>query len=154
MSGKKYTIGIDPGKQTGMAVYGRLSDQIEYAKTLDFFSVQDVCLAHYPPQEADVIIEDCQAWKAIYARHGGMDGARMRKLAQNVGQVKRETGLLIETFRRLGYNVVTEPPISKKWDAKTVERVTGYKGRTSQHVRDAIKLAFGVKSVREQQEAA
>lgn len=145
---KQYTIGIDPGTATGFAVYNRITNQIECAKTLDFFSVQDACISQYPPQEADIVIEDCRVWRSIYARHEGVDGRRMRKLAQNVGQVKRETGLLIESFKRLGYTVATEPPISQKWDAETVQRITGYKARTSQHARDAMKLCFGVKNLR------
>lgn len=142
---KQYTIGIDPGSATGFAVYNRTTNKIDRAETLDFWSAFDACLA-YLPEMVDIIVEDCSLNKP---RFRTKDGAGVQdRMSRNVGMVQRESVLLIQGLRRKGYNVHGERPQSEKWDAATAERITGYRQRTSQHVRDALKLCFGVKSLR------
>lgn len=151
--GKRYTMGIDPGVATGVCLYDRQERKIVLAETLDFHGTIDLCRKDYPPDTVDIIIEDCRAHRSLYARYDAKGGMKLRRIAQNVGQVKRETGLLIESLRRLGYTVVTEVPISHKWDSETLRRITGWTKRTSQHARDAVKLAYGVHRVRVQEVA-
>lgn len=149
---KQYTIGIDPGAHCGIAVYSRALRQIIRAETLDFWSAFDLCIAEYPPETCDVIVEDCSKNKPRF-RHKEGFGVQDR-MSRNVGAVQRESVLLIDGLRRRGYNVIAERPQSAKWDAETVKRVTGWSKRTSAHCRDAIKLCFGVQSVRVIKEAA
>jgi hypothetical protein len=146
---KQYTIGIDPGTSTGIAVFDRNSRQIVRAETLDFWAAYDLCLAEYPPAICDLIIEDCSKNKVqVYARLNAYRGSRV---AANVGGVKRESQLLIDGLRRRGYNVVAIRPQGSKWDTETVKRITGWNRRVSEHARDAIRLCFGVTNVRAQE---
>lgn len=145
MSELRYTIGIDPGTRTGLAIYDRQLDAIVYGQTLTFWKVFDV-LKKYGPDEAEVIVEDCSMNKPRF-RH--KEGFRIQdRMSRNVGSVQRESVLIIEGIERLGYRVLGIKPTSGKWDDRTCKRVTRWMERTSQHVRDAIKLCYGVKQLR------
>jgi hypothetical protein len=144
MSKPRYAIGLDPGRSTGVAIYDREADAIIHGETLDFWRVFDL-LANYPPDVAEVIAEDCSLNKPTF-RHKAGAGVQDR-MARNVGAVQRESVLLIEGLRRLGYNVLAVRPQSSKWDDAMCRRVTGWNRRTSQHVRDAIKLCFKANAI-------
>ena len=66
----------------------------------------------------------------------------MGKIGQNVGSVRAEGKLLCMGLRDLGYEVVQVSPMGKI-DAAGFSSLTGYRGRTNQHERDAGLLAFG-----------
>lgn len=144
---KTYTIGIDPGSSTGFAIWHRTERRIAGALTTDFWGVFEA-LAEYPPDVADIIVEDASLNNPTFRQKG--TGHYQDRLARNVGFVQRESQLLIEGLRRAGYTVIAVRPQSAKWDAATCARFTGFNGRISQHARDAIKLCFGVNHVREE----
>lgn len=143
---KQFTIGIDPGASTGFAVWDRRVKAITDAATLDFWTIIDRIAEYYPPESCDLIIEDASLNKPRF-RHKAGTGVQDR-MSRNVGQVQRESVLLIEGLRRKGYNVIAVRPQSAKWDAEQCKRYAGYDKRCSQHARDAIKLCAGVNDVR------
>jgi hypothetical protein len=145
---RQYTIGIDPGTHTGVAVYHRPTERIVDACTVDFSRALEFVEQNYKPDECDLIIEDASLNKPTF-RKGKSDRAQDR-MARNVGMVQRESRLLIAEFRRRGYRVLAVRPTSGKWNADVTKRVTGYAQRCSQHARDAIALCWGVKVVREE----
>jgi hypothetical protein len=133
----KTKIGIDPGKQTGIAIMrdGKLSMMY----TTDFWKCHDeiVCM---PSCEVEIHIEDTNDLPVFHdAPNMDVKGA----IGKRVGGVCREANLLIERFRSLGYTVVVHNnKKSPKLDAKQFARLTGWKWRTSQHSRDAAMLVI------------
>lgn len=145
---KRYTIGIDPGRSTGFAVYDRETNKILCAQSLTFWDLFKI-LPCYPPRVADVIVEDARLNKPTFREHGDIGARKREKISRNVGSVQAESRLIIEGLQLLGYNVLPIRPAGEKWDAETVARITGYTHRTNEHARDAIRLCYGVKSLRE-----
>lgn len=144
-------IGIDGGKQTGVAIWGGEPKQL-LVRTVTFWGCVDLVRAVLDFKEIPnlglkvvgltIVIEDVTKNKPTFRRRGQREGV-IDRMAQNVGSVKRETELLIERFEQWGLTVKRVPP-SKKLSAATFKRWTGYTGRTSQHARDAAMLVWGM----------
>lgn len=64
--------------------------------------------------------------------------------AQRVGRNKEQTHLLLEWLDRKGFEVVEMRPHLPKMDSKQFNELTGWTGRTNEHVRDAARLVYGL----------
>lgn len=127
-------IGIDPGKNTGLAEY---DGSWCVFKTTFWGAVDEVLF--FAPEETAVIVE---LPRSKHVWHGkGQNSKAMARTGVNVGSVVREAELLAERFIAFGYTVVTVHPKGKT-TASHVKALTGYEGRTNQHTRDAIMLAW------------
>jgi hypothetical protein len=61
------------------------------------------------------------------------------------GSVKRDCAIWEDFCRDLGIDYIPVPPQAglTKWPADYFNKVTGWKGRTSDHARDAALLVYG-----------
>ena len=140
----KVLIGIDPGKYTGLAVIinGKLD-----LWTIDFWTTIEQLHQHHNIYGDDlrVYIEDPNPNKPVFFRKGTKSKV-MHNIAQKVGSNKREASLLIEYCRLNGIKVFPQVPKKgsmTKLKADYFKRLTGCKGRSSEHARDAAMLIFG-----------
>jgi len=138
-------IGIDPGAFTGFAA---LDEKGWTLKTMDFFAVLDyVRLRHeyemLVKSRAVFIIETAKSLP-IYAKRSKATLGAMLSTARDIGGNNRESELMIHGIRRLGFEVIEYVPSndSPKWDAKTCAQITGYTGKTNEHVRDAMRFVW------------
>lgn len=145
---KRYTLGIDPGRSTGFAIFDRQTNEIVHAGTVNFWQLFREILVCFPPNVADVVVEDARLNNPTFREHGDIGAGKREKISRNVGSVQAESRLIIEGLQLLGYDVLPIRPAGEKWDAQTVARITGYTHRTSGHARDAIRFCYGVKSIR------
>ena len=138
-------IGIDPGVDTGFAVWDCEKKEYSQLSTLDFWQVIDLLLEYKNQyqQRLVVVVEDATQNKPTF-RLGTNIKENDRK-AQNVGSLKRETSLLIEwldkhkiPYRRIRPSRYTYTKLS----AEVFTQITGYQGRSSSHSRDAAMLVF------------
>ena len=75
----------------------------------------------------------------------GVSAAALRKIAVNIGENRNKADVLISFFREHGCkNIIAIPPIRNgtKLSKERIEAMTGYSGRSSEHSRDAIMLAW------------
>ena len=138
---KKFSIGIDPGRNTAIAVYNRNTGKIELLKTTDFWGAYDIILRDYLPDFVHKLVIERPSSNSVWHKMASRRGA-IEKTAQNVGSVLREADLLIKRMRDLGYNVVVVDPLGKV-NAERFRKITGYELRTNQHERDAGMMVFG-----------
>jgi len=140
---KRYSIGIDAGTNTGVAVWDNRENALVDLLTLSFWETYHRIVARYTPDQAEIVIE----WLgdgALYARSYAGTRAGRDRVASNVGSVRRETVLLAEGLERAGFTVDRRrlPSRAPKWTAEYLKRVTGYAGRSSAHARDALRIVF------------
>lgn len=139
---KPFVAAIDPGKQTGIAIWSRKKDKVIYWCTGDFLSTQDYLLAQFPDKsEVQVLVEVPAGF--VYKRNDLEAGfGRDAKLKMMAGVI-REATLLANTLAKLGFNVVQVRPVpKKKWTDKQMRFYTGSKLSSNQHERDAARLAL------------
>ena len=135
-------IGIDPGLQTGIAVYhgGKLielrtvtplellTDELEHA----------ACL-----RPCRVVFEDSRLISSLYSGVGQNRGA-LAKIARNVGEIDAYCRMLVERCESLALPVLSISPKDKgqKLDAQRFRELTGWAVRCNQHERDAAMVAW------------
>ena len=134
-------IGIDTGTKTGFAVWdGKRFLEIE---TLKLWQALDrVRRMKEQGEDITVVFEDARQrkWlpreKSISEYRGKMIGA---------GSVKRDAVIWEEFCIDNGIKFFSVPPAKglTKWSPRTFSEVTGWKGRTSNHGRDAALLVYG-----------
>ena len=133
-------IGIDPGVNTGLAVWdGHRFTEVVTASIVGAMKiVRDYADAH----PVTLVVEDARKRKWI-PREKSLSQFKGR--AMGAGSVKRDCAIW-EEFADY-YGIPIEMPAPRpgltKWDAAYWAKVTGYKGRTSEHARDAAMLVFG-----------
>lgn len=145
---KRFVVGIDPGVNTGFALWDRLTTEIRMMHTWDFWKVIDWFRTgpiSIDPNNYFVIIETPNAARTLYARKDDQSEGRGReRMASNVGSNRREAELLADGIERLGFEVRRVTPTRSKWTAADLKRKTGITQRTNEHVRDAIALVYGI----------
>ena len=151
---KRIFIGIDPGRNTGFAVWDAQKKEFFEMHTFDFWKTVSL-LERYAALddsalevenrklEIHVVIEDPNQNKPTFSKHRQSATVR-EKISQNIGANKRDAQLLIELAKNLGLTVHAIRPDRAKWTAETFKSYTGYHGRTSEHSRDAARLVYGM----------
>lgn len=129
-------IGIDPGAHTGFAVMnnGRLT-----CVETKLLHQAVFCIYNWHQQGVPlkVYVED--------ARQRKWYGERSYSKLQGAGSIKRDCSVWDEFLTDLGIDHQMVPPQvgGTKLTAEAFSRITGYKGRTSEHGRDAAMLIYG-----------
>jgi hypothetical protein len=141
----RYVIGIDPGVLTGLAVWDREKRALLRLETLDFWRAWEYIVDGYTVDAVEVVIEDPSGNRPVFDKEGVSIGERRKRerIAQNVGSNKREARLLLAGLLRRGYRVRAVTPTAAKWSSDRLAALTGWRGLSSAHSRDAARLVFG-----------
>lgn len=137
-------IGIDTGRNTGFAVWNGHGSFIELdTRPLHraLFDVRDYA-STYGAEDVTVYIEDARLRKWIPQEANRSD---YRGKLMGAGSVKRDASVWEDFCKDYGIRLVLVPPKNNrtKLSPEAFARITGYRGRTSEHARDAAMLVFG-----------
>jgi hypothetical protein len=151
----RFALGVDPGTATGVALYDYQEDRILWVKTTTFWGLHDLVVRdskYLNVFNTRIVFEIPKVSGGFQLYHrfksGGSEevkqGGPQSKVAANIGANAREGTLLAQRFADLGFDVwsVKPPKKAKKWDKDDLERETGYTGLSSEHGRDAARVAW------------
>ena len=136
-------IGIDPGVNTGLAVWDTVSRSfldIRCSGIVD--AMRYLAELQSERQIGLVVFEDARQRKWIPREK---DLAQFRGRAMGAGSVKRDCSIWEEWCRTYRIDFVATPPrqgMTKLTDAY-FRGLSGYDGRTNEHGRDAAMLVIG-----------
>lgn len=133
-------IGIDPGVNTGAAVWDIEKQVLIEMGTMSAIEAMElVAEVHRQGGLARLVIEDARLRKFF--------GAKGREALQGAGSIKRDCSLWGEFCAHHVISMHSKSPLQKgaKVDAVAFRRLTGWEARTSEHSRDAAMLVFGTK---------
>lgn len=137
-------IGIDTGVHTGIAVWDPERKEFVYLETLKIYEALDVVSSYaYKDIPLCVRFEDARQRKWIpFAKN--MTGELGR--AQGAGYVKAHCQIWEDflTDYRIPFEAIAPRRNVTKLSAEQFGRITGYKGRTNEHSRDAAMLVYGL----------
>lgn len=137
-------IGIDTGVHTGIAVWN--SERKEFA-VVDTKKIHEAMIFVYGYVDSDipfqVRFEDARQRKWI-PMSKNMTAELGR--AQGAGYVKAHCQIWEDflTDYRIPFEAIAPRRNVTKLSAEQFGRITGYKGRTSEHARDAAMLVYGL----------
>lgn len=136
-------LGIDPGAHTGVATYvgGQLTD----LETVGPHQIERLIRGRAP---ARVVFEDSRLQSHTWTSSASKAAAA--KMARNVGQVDAWCYLITAICAELGIAAHGISPAGKgaKLDAKQFASVTGWNGKSNEHVRDAAMVAWKYRGAR------
>ena len=137
-------FGIDPGVNTGLALWK--DGELKVVETVNIVRAMGRILAAFDQALDDitVVYEDARQRQWLPRER---NASEYRGKLMGAGSVKRDCEIW-EEFCKV-YDIkciaVRPRPGMTKWSAETFAAVTGWKGRTSNHARDAALLVFGRK---------
>ena len=129
-------IGIDPGTHAGIAVYDKAAKEIIFLKTVDIIEAIDK-VRELKSETVLVRFED--------ARLRSWFGKAGREQLQGAGSIKRDCAIWEKFLKaeKIPFEAVAPRNIMTKMEAGYFAKLTGYKGLTSEHARDAAMLVWG-----------
>lgn len=130
-------IGIDTGVNTGFAAYDRKEKSLMYVETYKIHrAMQIVKITFELNNNIFVRFEDARLRKWF--------GNSGREKLQGAGSVKRDAGIWEDFLKenKIPYEAVAPKNNKTKLTPDLFNRLTGWKGRTSEHARDAAMLCF------------
>lgn len=131
-------IGIDTGVNTGFAVWCTEKKELQKVETM---SIGEALMEVFNMSDAgfDLYLRIEDARKRTWFKQNNIAQA-----AQGAGSVKRDASVwesVCNTFA-IKYELVHPKNNSTKMTSKLFQQVTKWKGRTSEHSRDAAMLVF------------
>jgi hypothetical protein len=143
-------IGIDPGVETGFAVWNVARKQFISIESMKIHKamqrVKDIQLtANEFSRLAIVIVEDARKRRVFTVADKNQEkyGAGVR---EGVGSAKRDAKIWDDYLTELGVLFVMNTPRTgkAKKDAALFKMLTKWEGRTNEHMRDAAMLVAGI----------
>lgn len=134
-------VGIDTGKHTGFAVWDTEKRKLDFVDTLP---IHEALLRIWSQRHArvEVYFEDARQRKWI---PGERDIRQVKGRAMGAGSVKRDSTIWQDALTDWGipFHAVAPKDNRTKVTPEYFRALTGWKGRTSEHARDAAMLVFG-----------
>lgn len=129
-------IGLDTGTHTGFAVWDKDKKVLTELSTLKIHRAMERVRELSVSDEIVVYFED--------ARLRTWFGNAGREALQGAGSVKRDCSIWEDFLTDLGveFHPVAPKNNATKLNTTFFEKITGWKGRTSEHARDAAMLVF------------
>lgn len=131
-----YLVGIDPGVETGLAVYDTAKKKLIAVITMGIVDAMEYVLA-LSVTKVFVRVED--------ARLRTWFGDADREKLQGAGSIKRDCSIWDEFLKRhkIAYELTKPKDGKTKVDAGYFNKLTGWTNKTTNHSRDAAMLVFG-----------
>ena len=134
-------VGIDTGKHTGFAVWDTEKRQLEFVDTIPIHEALLHVRSMSWKGDVEVYFEDARQRKWYGTRTAKED----RNKLQGAGSVKRDSTIWEDALKDWGipFHAVAPKHNTTKMTPEFFRSITGWKGRTSEHSRDAAMLVFG-----------
>lgn len=136
-----YCIGIDTGKHTGFAVWDTEKRQLDFVDTIPIHEALLHVRSMSWKGNVEVYFEDARQRKW----YGTKTAKEDRNKLQGAGSVKRDSTIWEDALKDWGipFHAVAPKHNVTKMTPEFFRALTGWKGRTSEHARDAAMLVFG-----------
>jgi hypothetical protein len=132
-------IGIDPGTKTGVCVFSKKRGIISIYTTNIIDALNKVYDHFHVAILSDIVlyVENPNTWGRGYS-------SRKLHREQGAGSVKRDFAIWKEFAEYYDIQFVSVPVqrVKDGSDVRLFEKITGYKGRTSKHAREACYMVF------------
>ena len=135
-------IGIDPGANTGVAVY--VGGHLTQLLTMDVLAALEMIKEN---KIALVCLEDSTLTSHIFTAKGVSHAAAL-KVARNIGEVDACCKLIKQTCAKLNipYLSISPKQKGKKMARKEFDALTGCSIPSNQHERDAAMVAWSLRN--------
>ena len=132
-------IGLDPGLNAGIAIYedGKLTELL----TIEPINLADI-FSHYSGEPLFIVFEDSRLQSHVWVPSQSKGVAA--NIARKIGMVDAWCYMierLCENYD-IAYMRISPKAKGEKLNAEDFKRITGWKGKSNQHERDAAMVAW------------
>ena len=133
--------GIDPGVNTGVAVWDSERMCFLVVATVTIVEAMKIVKDYTDKGDVTIVTEDARKRKWLPREKSYSE---FKGRAMGAGSVMRDSKIWQEfaEFYKIPIELRPPRPGMTKWNADYWAKVTGWKGRTSEHARDAALLVF------------
>ena len=136
-------IGLDPGLNAGIAIYedGKLTELL----TIEPINLADI-FSHYSGEPLFIVFEDSRLQSHVWVPSQSKGVAA--NIARKIGMVDAWCYMierLCENYD-IAYMRISPKAKGEKLNAEDFKRITGWKGKSNQHERDAAMVAWQFRS--------
>lgn len=144
MAAPSIMVGIDPGANTGYALWDFAQRKLLAVQSCKIHWAMDCIKAMHRDGTLHLVV-----WED--ARLRSWFGEKGREALQGAGSIKRDASIWADFLSDIGCPHLAIKPQAgaTKWSADYFKRVTGWAARTNEHGRDAAVLVYGRKPIRE-----
>lgn len=134
-------VGIDTGKHTGFAVWDTEKRKLDFVDTIP---IHEALLRIWSQRHAKVEVYFEDARQRVWIPRE-RDMRQVKGRAMGAGSVKRDSTIWQDALTDWGipFHAVAPKHNTTKVTPEYFRALTGWKGRTSEHARDAAMLVFG-----------
>jgi hypothetical protein len=134
-----YIIGIDPGVNTGFAVWDNRARRLKKVETNIACYVENICRVGFGTGKTVLVRFEDARLRTWFGKAG-------KEQLQGAGSIKRDCQRWEEflTYYDIPFEEVAPKNNRTKMTAEEFKRLTGWNERTSSHARDAAMLVFGL----------
>ena len=135
----KIYIGIDTGTHTGLAVWKSPDKKFDFFGTMPIHKAMKIVLTWHETHGQDLFVRFEDARQRKWFGHAD------REKLQGAGSIKRDCTIWEDFLKDSGieYEAVAPRKNITKLSAQRFKLITGFKGQTSEHARDAAMLVYG-----------
>ena len=135
-------IGIDPGTKTGLAIWNAKTEKFAEIVTTSIVGAMQIVQQYAARLDVRLVMEDARQRKWLPRER---NESEYRGKLMGAGSIKRDCEIWQEfaDFYHIPLSLVPPRKGLTKWTAESFARLTGWKGRTSNHARDAALLVWG-----------
>lgn len=132
-----FIIGIDPGVNTGIAIWNNKDKKLIEVVTVKIHEAMDIVFGYSGIISVIVRFED--------ARQRKWFGKSGREQLQGAGSIKRDCQIWEDFMKHHEIKFEAVPPKNNKTklSSEYFKKITGWTGRTNEHGRDAAMLVVG-----------
>jgi len=138
MENLKLIIGIDPGVNTGVAIYDQKTKKLIDVLTMHLHDAFEL-VQQYKPLIGKVRVEDARK-RTWFGPEEKVDAKQ-----QGAGSIKRDCTIWEDFLKakQIPYEMLKPGKIKTKVNAKFFKQLTGWASSTTNHSRDAGMLVWG-----------
>lgn len=143
----RYFIGIDTGTNTGLAMWNRENKYLSHCETLPIHRALEFVRSTFQFQNIDAVtggkcfvrVEDARKRKFF-------KGENFAAKQQGAGSIKRDAVIWEDALTdwHIDFEMIKPGATSASRTEEYFKQVTGWKGRTSHHARDAAWIVHGI----------
>lgn len=145
-TGFRYHIGIDPGTNTGVAMWDKKAQRLTFVGSMMAVEAEEFVDSMVAKHFAEGVMVHVEDTRNLKMPKGSVE-ERGPNAMKNMGQVIRDMSRWEQYLQHKGHTFVMRPLTKSQLRKCTDEffrRVTGWNQRTNEHGRDGAAYVYGI----------
>ena len=146
-TGFRYHIGIDPGTNTGVAMWDKKTQRLTFVGSMLAVEAEEFVESMVAKHFAEGVMVHVEDTRKLVVSKSKRDNNSANRYDKGIGSIHRDMSRWEEYLQHKGHTHVMRPLTKSQLRKCTDEffrRVTGWNQRTNEHGRDGAAYVYGI----------